>query len=60
MNSTKFILSLKRHDFQKHHLLNKMNPHSMELLHAHMFLYIAHAIDKRNKFVTLVFKIYVI
>ena len=52
----KNILSLKRQDFQKHNLFNKLNPRSMKILHDHTFLYIVHAIGKRNTIVTLVLK----
>ena len=55
MTSKKIILSLKRQGFQKHNLFNKLNPHSMKILHDHTFLYIFHAIGKRNNFITLVF-----
>ena len=60
MTSKKNVLFLKRHDFQKHHLFNKSNPHSMEILHDHMILYIVHAFRKRNIFVTLVYKNHVL
>ena len=55
MTSKKNILSLKRQGFQKHNLFNKLNPHSMKILHDHTFLYIFHAIGKRNNFIILVF-----
>ena len=46
MTSKKIILSLKRNDFQKHHLFNKSNLKSMEIIHDSTFLYIAHAIGR--------------
>ena len=55
MTSKKIILSLKRQDFEKHNLFNKLNPLSMKILHGHTFLYIVHAIGDRNNFITLVF-----
>ena len=58
--SKRNILPLNRHYFQKHHLFTKSNPHSIEIVHDHTFLYIVLAIGKGNKFLTLVFKMYVI
>ena len=58
--TSKKYLSLKRDHFQKHHLFNKSNPHSIKILHYHTFLYIVHAIGKINKFLTLVFKNHVL
>ena len=46
MTSKKIILSLKRNDFQKHHLFNKSNLKSMEIIHDSTFLYIVHAIGR--------------
>ena len=56
--SKKIILSLKRH--QKHHLFNKSTPHGIKILHDHTFLYIIHAIGKRNNFPTLVLKNHIV
>ena len=60
MTSKNIIVSLKRHNFQKHHLFNKSKQHSMEILHDHMFLYIDCAIGKRNNFATLLLKNHVL
>ena len=46
MTSKKIILSLKRNDFQKHHLFNKSNLKSMEIIHDSTFLYIVHEIGR--------------